>query len=111
MYDVPLVRDMTPLFARSWTVMHRIDEKSLLYGYTPERMHEEEIEFVVTLTGLDETSGQTVHGRCNYQSGDVVFGARHADMLSDISPTVMQLDVSQFDVLVATQRTASFPYP
>jgi inward rectifier potassium channel len=111
MYDVPLVRDMTPLFARSWTVMHRIDEKSLLFGYTPERLQQEEVEFVVTLTGLDETSGQMVHGRFNYQSGDIVFGSRHADMLSDISATMMQLDVSQFDMLVPTVRTESFPYP
>ena len=34
--ELRLVRSRTPLFALSWTVMHRIDETSPLYGQTPD---------------------------------------------------------------------------
>jgi inward rectifier potassium channel len=111
MYDLNLARDTTPLFTRAWTVMHALDAKSPMYGATPESLARDEIEFVVTLTGIDETSSQTVHGRMNYLAADVVFGARHADMLTDVSPSQMRLDLKYFDELVPTAHTPEFPYP
>jgi inward rectifier potassium channel len=111
LYDLELVRDMTPLFTRAWTVMHTISGKSPLVGATPESLARDEIEFIVTLTGLDETSSQTVHGRTSYVAADVVWGARHKDMLTDVSSTKMQLDLKYFDDVMPTQRTAEFPYP
>lgn len=110
-YDLGLLRDSTPLFTRAWTVMHPLDAPSPLHGATPESLVRDEVEFVVTLTGLDETSSQNVHGRTIYLATDVVFGARHADMLSDVSPTKMRLDLLHFDRLIPTERTPGFPFP
>jgi inward rectifier potassium channel len=111
MYDLSLVRDTTPLFARSWNVMHRLVEGSPLHQATPESLEEWEAEIVVTLTGLDEHSSQLVHARYRYLASDVVFGARHADMLTDVSPTQMRLDLAKFDELLPTSRTDAFRYP
>src|SRR6185436_9072487 len=98
-------------FTRSWTVFHRIEEGSPLLGASPEPIAQQEVELVVTLTGLDEHTGQTMHARYRYLAADVVFGARYADMLSDVSPTRMRLDMAKFDELMPTQATEAFPYP
>jgi inward rectifier potassium channel len=110
MHDLQLLRDMTPLFTRAWSVFHRIVEGSPLYGASPASLEKDEVELVVTLMGLDEHTGQQVHARYRYMASDFAFGARHADMLSELSPTRIQLDLSKFDDLMATQRTDAFPY-
>lgn len=111
MTDIPLVRDRTAAMTRSWNVMHTIDERSPLYGKTPEELAAEEFEFVVSLTGIDDTSYQLVHARRTYEHTEILWGARHADVLSETSDGNLVLDVRRFHDTVATEPTESFPYP
>jgi inward rectifier potassium channel len=109
--DLALVRDSTQALARSWTVMHAIDEKSPLFGMTPESLREQEMELLASVTGTDDTSLQPVHARWRYLSEDIVWGARHADILSERPDGLIEMDVSKFDDLVPTEPTTNFPYP
>jgi inward rectifier potassium channel len=111
MHDLKLVRDSTPLFARAWTVFHRIEEGSPLFGATPQSLDKDEAELVVTLVGTDEHSNQTVYSRYRYFASDIVYGARHADLLSEPERNLIHLDLSKFDQLLETKRTEVFPYP
>ena len=43
---------------------------------TAEELAARESEFLVLLTGIDETFSQTVHARSSYRADEVVFGAR-----------------------------------
>src|SRR5215813_4421268 len=81
-YDLKPVRSRSPTFTRTWTVLHVLDETSPLYGATPESIQRDQAEIVVTLTGLDSTSSQTIHANCYYDTEDIRFGVRHADMMS-----------------------------
>jgi inward rectifier potassium channel len=110
MYDVRLERERSPALSRSWTVLHKIDESSLLYGATPESMEKDEIEFVLTLSGTDELSVQKLHAQKRYEAKDLRWGARHADMLSERPDGKLRIDMSQFHRLVPTKRTDEFPY-
>jgi inward rectifier potassium channel len=105
------MREMTQLFSRSWTLMHVVDDASPLKGATPESLARDEVEIVLTQVGTDDASGQSVHARARYFAGDILFGHRHADMLSDLSPTKMRLDLKFFDVLEPTKPTENFPWP
>jgi inward rectifier potassium channel len=109
--EVPLVRDSSQALARSWTVMHQIDEKSPLYKATPDSCRAEEVELIVSVVGTDDTSLQPVHGRTRYEMKDIVWGARLADVLSELPDGRMQLDIGKFDDLVPTEPTPDFPYP
>jgi inward rectifier potassium channel len=111
MLDLPLVRDRSLALSRSWTVMHVVDEKSPLHGLTPEVCKLEEVEITASVVGTDDTSLQPVHGRRRYEAKDIVWGARPADVLSELPNGLIQLDVRKFDDVVATQPTAAFPYP
>jgi len=109
MYDLTLERDWAPALARSWTIMHRITPDSPLYGQTPESVAKSEVELILTLAGVDETSGQTLYAAHTYEDNVLRWGARHADMLSE-EPNGIVLDVAKFDELTPTVATEEFPY-
>lgn len=109
--DLALVRDRSPAVARSWTIMHPIDERSPLREATPETLAREEIEVIVSLFGTDDLSYQPVHARHAYEHTDILWGARHADVLSETPDGNVILDVSRFHDVVPTEPTAGFPYP
>lgn len=81
-HDLTLVRDHTPVFALTWTVMHQIDETSPLYGVTPEMMLAEDMTLVCTMTGTDETFAQSVYARYAYSAETVRWSARFADIFT-----------------------------
>ena len=111
LYDAQLARDRSPALARSFTVMHAITESSPLFGMSPEACTADEIELAVTVVGTDDTSLQPVHARRRYTLREIVWGARLADILSELPNGTMQLDIRRFDDIVATKPTPEFPYP
>jgi inward rectifier potassium channel len=111
MRDLRLERDRSPAIARSWNVMHKLDESSPLYGATPETLERDEVEIILTVVGIDETSAQSVHARHTYHHDEIRWGARHADMLTELPDGRTRLDMREFDRVVATTPTAAFPYP
>lgn len=111
MYDLKLVRERSPAMSRSWNVFHTIDEHSLLYGATPESLKKDEVELIVTIVGTDDTSLQSVHARHRYVDDDILWGARHADILTEREDGMLVLDVRRFHDTVPTVPTETFPYP
>jgi inward rectifier potassium channel len=109
--DLPLVRDRATALARSWNIHHRIDDSSPLKGETPESLKAAEAEITVTVSGVDDTSMQSVHARFIYEHFSIEWGARLADVLADLPDGNLLLDLRRFHELVATQPTPSFPYP
>lgn len=105
LYDLPLVRDRSPALARSWTIMHRLDEKSPLYGVDAEKMAADEIELLVTITGMDDTSLQPVHARHTYYHDEIAWNARHVDILREIEGG-MVLDLRRFHEIESVEPDA-----
>jgi inward rectifier potassium channel len=100
LHDIPLLRGDTPLFTLTFQAMHAIDERSPLYGVTPEALHEGQMRFIVTVTGLDATFASTIHARRIYEADDVVFNARFADVLSNTPDGRLVLDFAKFHEVV-----------
>ena len=111
MRDLRLERERSPALARSWNVMHTIDASSPLHGATPETLARDEAEFILTVVGIDEASAQNLHARHTYDHERIRWGARHADMLSELPDGRVQLDMGEFHRVVATAATTAFPYP
>lgn len=81
-YDLPLVRSDVPLLQLTWTLLHKIDENSPLFGVTQAQMAENEDEIIVSLVGLDETLSQTIHARHSYIAAEIIPDAYFADVVS-----------------------------
>jgi inward rectifier potassium channel len=111
MSDLPLTRERSPALSRSWTAMHSITTESPLHGKTPASLKAEEVELFVTVSGVDDTSLQPVHARHKYTDEAIVWGARHADVLSEEEGGILLLDLGKFHELTPTERTPDFPYP
>jgi inward rectifier potassium channel len=109
--DLKLARERSPAVARSWTVLHPIVEGSPFYDATPESLAKEEAELIVTLAGTDDTSYQPVHARHEYEHMEILWGARHADILSETPDGNLVLDLRRFHDVVPAEPTPGFPYP
>ena len=96
LHDLALVRDHTPVFSMTFQVMHRIDETSPLYGYTPERLEADWVEVVALVAGLDETMMQNVHARASYDNSEVLFGRRFADIFGYLPDGRLAMDYRRF---------------
>lgn len=109
--DLRLVRDRAPALVRSWHVQHRIGPDSPLHGLSPEALAESEAELTLQVHGMDDTSLQYIHGRYVWTAEAIVFGARLADVLSEMPDGNLRLDLGAFHELVPTAPTPEFPYP
>ncbi len=97
LYDLPMTRSRSAMFALSWTAVHQIVEGSPLYGQTRESMANCAAEIIVSIIGLDETFSQTVHARHTYELDEIVWGARFADVLVLHPDGSRSVDYTRFD--------------
>jgi inward rectifier potassium channel len=80
--EMRLQRRENPVFALSWTLFHVIDSESLLSGMSAEDIAASDMNFMVTISGLDETSAQVVHARNGYSAQDLRVGHEFVDIIS-----------------------------
>jgi len=98
---LPLVRDTNAFFRLSWTASHVIDGTSPFFGDDAfERLAGRNALLLLSISGLDETIGQTVHARYAYQLDEIVVNARFADMISTDGDTRV-IDYAKFHETVA----------
>jgi inward rectifier potassium channel len=95
MLDLTLVRERIPSLSRSWTVLHVIDEASPLFGETADSLERKEVEFLVSIVGIDDLWMQSVHATHRYLHTEIAWGKRHADVLSE-EPNAVILDLRKF---------------
>ena len=98
-HTLRLEREHTPVFALSYTAIHRITPDSPLHGATRESLAAEEANLLVTVTGLEEATGQTVHARCAYAASEVLWNRRYLDVFVDENGERV-LDYRNFDETV-----------
>ena len=79
-YDLPMVRNTTPLFALSWTALHTINEASPFFGLTQAAAIARGMQIIVTFTGIDDQLAATVHTRCLYSFDQFRFDQRFVDI-------------------------------
>jgi inward rectifier potassium channel len=96
-YDLALARGHTPIFALTFTVMHPIDERSPLFGEDADSLLAQDVELLVTVTGLDETMSQTISARYSYSTDEILFGHRFVDMFGTTPEGRFVIDYRNFD--------------
>ena len=79
-YPLTLERESVVFFPLSWTVVHVIDQQSPLYGVTEEELCATGAEFLILLTGMDETFSQIVNARSSYRASEVEWDAKFTDI-------------------------------
>ena len=99
-HTLRLERGRTPVFALSYTAIHQITPDSPLHGDTAESLAAEEAMLLVSVTGLEEATGQTVHARYAYAASDVLWNQRYHDIFALDENGERLLDYRHFDETV-----------
>jgi inward rectifier potassium channel len=95
-YQLQLERHKVSFFPLAWTIVHPIDEESPLWGVSEDEFCQSDPEFLVLLTGMDETFSQMVHARSSYKAAEVVWDARFQSIFERTSPNApLAIDVSR----------------
>ena len=94
--ELKLVRSRTPLFALSWTIMHRIDETSPLYGMTFETLLDNQVELIALLSGTDDTLSEMIYARHAYTPHHIQWGKRFVDVLGVTEQGRRVVDLNRF---------------
>jgi inward rectifier potassium channel len=107
---VSLERNRVAFLPLTWTVVHPIAAGSPLLGLTEADLRERGAEFMVLLTGIDETFSQTVHARTSYRYDVIRWGARFSDIFQkDDDANDLQVDISRLHGIESAPLPASSP--
>ena len=98
---LPLAREKVNLFPLTWTIVHPIDETSPLYGKMFDALEKMQPEFVILISGYDETFAQNVHTKSSYTYKDLICNGKFKPMYyEEGGHTVLQLDrIDEVEVL------------
>jgi inward rectifier potassium channel len=96
--ELALERRQVVFFPLTWTIVHPIDETSPLYGRTPEDLVRSAAEFLVLLSGYDETFATTLLTRTSYRADEVEWDARFkSPYTSPGDGGVIRIDIGKLD--------------
>ena len=95
--DLTLVRNANPVFTLTWMIMHSIDETSPLAQWKSGVEPPDHSEIVVVLSGTDERTGQTIHGRWAYSPSEIRWNSKFVDILDQLPDGTRTIDYRHFN--------------
>jgi len=82
----------------NWTVVHKLDEKSPLSGFTLEDIKEAKTQVLIFVRAFDEAFSNTVVARSSYTSEEILYGAKFKIMYeSSHNSTSTKLHINRLD--------------
>lgn len=94
-HDLTLERREIMFFPLHWTIAHRIDEQSPLWNITKQELADSDAEFLVMLSGTDDTFSQTVHSWSSYKHDEIVWGAKFENILEELQDGTIRIDLNR----------------
>lgn len=94
-------------FPMTWTINHPINEDSPLYDMTEQDMKEADVEFLILLTGFDDTFSQTVSTRFSYTYEELVWRAKFISVFEQSKDGILSQNIgklSEFEVLKEVEQ-------
>lgn len=99
-HDLRLRRSEQPAFLFGWTLLHTLAPDSPLAGATLESLQAANALLILTLVGIDETTGQTLMARQEYPAEMLRWRHTFADILSTGADGVDHFDYGKFHDIV-----------
>jgi len=93
-YDMELERSRVESLPMNWTVVHPIDERSPIMGFTQEDMKTADMELYVLVRGFDDVYSNNVLQRTSYTYGEIIFNRKFIPMYresNDGKTTILEL--------------------
>lgn len=97
--ELKLERDTVELFNLHWTVVHPINAKSPLAGFTPDRLRESEAEIVISVSAHEDTFSTRVRQRTSYLWDEVRWDVKFASIFTSAADGIIAIDVERLSRL------------
>ncbi|MDP5171598.1 MAG: ion channel [Bacteroidia bacterium] len=94
-FPLELERSEVTLFPMSWTIVHPITPESPLYGLDAEAIAKLRTEFLIIMSGYDDTFAQTVHVLNSYRYDEVLWGAKFVKNFYDDEDGTVVVEVDK----------------
>jgi inward rectifier potassium channel len=94
-YDLALERSKVDSLPMNWTVVHPIDEKSPLMGFTEDDIKAADLEIYVLVRGFDDVFSNFVLRRTSYTYNEIQFNRKFVPMYresEDGKTTILELN-------------------
>ncbi|MBI2683558.1 MAG: hypothetical protein HYX26_10175 [Acidobacteriales bacterium] len=96
-YQLELERERVAFFPLAWTIVHPVSERSPLEGWSEQDLRAADAEFLILMTGFDETFSQTVYSRTSYRAEEIQWGVRFAGLYDPTGDDgLVVIDLSRF---------------
>jgi inward rectifier potassium channel len=95
-HDLTLRRQAHPIFIFGWNLLHVIDPSSPLYGQSEQSLSAARASLLLTVSGTDETTGQTLMARHEYAAGALRWNHDFVDILSTGEDGIDRFDYLKF---------------
>jgi inward rectifier potassium channel len=82
-YNLPLEMRKINMLALSWTVVHPINDQSPLANFSKSDLDKSNAEFVVMISGYNNTLSQQVHSRTSYKFNEVEWNAKFSPIFTN----------------------------
>lgn len=82
-YTLEMERKSITVLPLNWTVVHPIDEKSPIYGYSLKDLDEGDAEFIIMLKAFDDAFSSQIHTRQSYKPLEIIWGAKFLPMFDE----------------------------
>ncbi len=108
-FSLELEINRVSFFSLSWTIVHALDERSPIFGFTHEDLSAANVEFMVLVKGTDEANHQNVHARRSYVADEIVWNARFLPVISrnkEGLPHVLNRQIGAFELLEPDETPA-----
>lgn len=79
-YDLPLERSRIESLPMNWTVVHHIDERSPLLGFSEEDLKNADVELYVLVRGFDDVYANLVLRRSSYTFDEIKLNRKFVPM-------------------------------
>ena len=107
--DLHLRRNVSTVFALSWTIVHPLTEESPFVTRTREQLLAGRAEVIASLIGLDDAFNQTIHSRHSWTMDEIVWNARFADIMGTLPDGREGVNYLRFHEVVALDAQAPSP--
>jgi len=104
-----LERDALPILSLSWTLIHKIEPDSPLYGMSDERIAAEAPSVMVSISGFDEAISSGINDRRVYRPEDLRVGHLFVDILTDLPGGFIELDLTRIHDTVPASTPRAEP--
>jgi inward rectifier potassium channel len=99
-YDLPLRRSEQPMFLYGWNLLHVVDEASPLAGETLESLQAAKGFVLLTIGGIDETTGQMLIARQEYAPSSLRWNHAFVDLFTTGEDGIDRFDYTRFHEVV-----------